>query len=300
MKKFAVELNISISEKDTRNLRNLYTPIIGTEASALYLAFLDYQKFSKNVASYIPFKELEKLLREDSLSLQKSRTKLEAVGLIRTFEKADNVNFLIAMNAPLNVTQFRKNTLLFNLFIDQVDESTFERFEYLERNSKFNKDDFSEVSAKFQDIFDINTKPKSNKIENTLELSNVAKQTVEESIKGMTPVQFVLLITEKKITNAVYSTVSHLQNLGMKQSSINEIINYSFKVNGKVVSNHISVIGNDMVVKEKTTHNEVKAELFAALNSKTTIEAKEEEKKPASKGELLEWDELFDSIGGDL
>ena len=297
MKKFAIEVNNTISPMDMSVLRNLYTPIIGIEATALYSSFIDYQTFSKNVASYFSFKDLQRSMGIKDIELHRSRTKLEAVGLIRSFEKADGVHMIIRVNKPLSIKDFKSNSLLFNECISVIGEEIFERFEYSIKHVAYNKDDFSEVSAKFQDLFDINAvKPKKQVMSNTLEIADASFDSVEEAIKGLPSTQFVHFLTKKRISNSLHSSISHLQNIGLKESSLNEIINYSFNVNGKIVSNHVLTIGSDLVSKNKTTHPEVKEELFVALNSRgSSID--EVETVPVSSGETLEWDELFDSLG---
>ncbi len=299
MKKFVVEFNNDISNQDIKNLRNLYTPIIGIESVALYTAFVDQQSFSKKVASYLPFKEIEKLLKIDALAIEKARMNLEAVGLIRTYEKADNVNFIIAVNSPLKIEQFKQNKLLFNKYMAVVGIEQFERFEYLENNKKYSKDEFKEVSAKFQDLFELGKTSDKKSINNTLEFSNISVQTIEEAIVGLPSAQFVNFLTDKKVSNSLYSNISHLQNVGLQENAINEIVNYSFKVNGKIVANHVFVIGNDLVAKGITSHKEIKAELIEAFGSKTSLDADKQE-TVVNNGESLEWDELFDSLGGDL
>ena len=297
MKKFAIEVNNTISPIDMSVLRNLYTPVIGIEATSLYASFIDYQTFSKSVASYFSFKDLQRSMGMKEIDLHRSRTKLEAVGLIRTFEKADGVHMIIRVNKPLSIQDFKSNSLLFNECISVIGEEIFERFEYSIKHVSYNKDDFSEVSAKFQDLFDINaSKPKKQIISNTLEIADASFDSVEDAIKGLPASQFVHFLTKKRVSNSLHSTISHLQNLGLKENSLNEIINYSFNVNGKVVSNHVLTIGSDLVSKNKTTHIEVKEELFVALNSKSS-NIEEAEAAPKATGETLEWDELFDSLG---
>ena len=288
MKKFAIEVNKTISPMDMPVLRNLYTPIIGVEATALYSSFIDYHSFSKNVASYFSFKDLQKSMGMKEIDLHRSRMKLEAVGLIRTFEKADGIHMIIRVNKPLSIVDFKSNSLLFNECISVIGEEIFERFEYSIKHVAYNKDDFSEVSAKFQDLFDINaTKAKKPSITNTLEIADVSFDSIDDAIKGLPSSQFVNFLTKKRISNSLHSTISHLQNIGLKENSLNEIINYSFNVNGKVVSNHVLTIGSDLVSKDKTTHSEIKEELFVALNSKGSgIE--EAEVAPAPTGEVLE------------
>ena len=300
MNKFAIETKIIITPADMSYVRNLYMPLVGVESVALFQAFVDYNAFSQNTISYFAFKDLEKLLDIKSIDLHKSRMKLEAVGLIRTFEKADGVNAIIRINKPLSVSEFKMNKLLFNQSINVIGEEAFERFEYANKQTEYNKDDFSEVSAKYQDLFDINATKKKTVTANTLEFETPSMDTVEDAIKGLPSAQFVYFLTNKKISNSVHSSISHLQNIGLKDGSLNEIINYSFNVNGKVVSNHVLTIGNDFVLKNKVTHKEIKDELFVAFNSKTSQidEPTVKEQEPTiNSGETLEWDELFDSLG---
>ncbi len=92
--KFTVEKNTDIINNDLKTLRNLYTPIIGTNSTCLYELFLDYSNLNNQIITYFPIKDVESTLGLSSDEVKMARKKLEAVGLIRTYEKADNYHFI--------------------------------------------------------------------------------------------------------------------------------------------------------------------------------------------------------------
>ncbi|WKX02699.1 hypothetical protein [Candidatus Mycoplasma mahonii] len=294
--KFSTELKTNMDDNNLIILRNLYSPVIGIHAVSLYQLLIDYNNFSQNGISFFSFKDIQNTLGINEVEVVQARRKLEAVGLIRTYEKADNKHQIITINSPISVANFKKNKLLFNNCIKVIGDESFERVQYLMKNRILNKEEFYEVSVKFQDLFEIDDIEKKKQLI-TDEMISPTIESVSDAIIGLPPSQFAYFLTKRKSPHSLVANILHMQNIGLSESSINEIINYSFNVNGKIVANHILVIANDLFKKDKITHQEIKDELLAAIHSKITANSDEDKQITESSGEILEWDDLFDSLG---
>lgn len=298
---FITELKTNISNNDFLVLRTLYTPVIGKDAVMLFSLFFDYYNLSKNNNSFFSFNDLALTLglTEDELHIE--RKKLEAVGLIRTFEKADNVHFIIRINQPLEASQFRANQLLFKSAIAKIGELMFERIEFSTKTKQLAKDDYQEVSAKYQDIFAIEEQPET-KITSTLEMVLPSVKSKEEAISGLTSAQFIFFLTGAKVSPSQLTIIQNIQNNGFSSKSVNLIIDYSYEVNDNIVGNHIKKIAEDLLTKDLRDSQSIEKELIAARNSKKATIVKSPIASLESNDEMsnANWDDLFKSLGGGL
>ena len=292
---FITELKSPIELKDFSIIRNLYQPIIGTESVALYGLLVDYHEMSKYQKTFYSFAELISNLKLSISAFELSRKKLESVGLIRSFEKADGNNFIIMINKPMTPEDFRKNSLLYKLLIKEVGDLAFERFEFSSREDRMSKDEFSEVTVKFTDVFNIPNEDKRN----TLEFKIPHNLNRDDALKSLAPLQFANFLENKKPSPSMLVLTQDMQNNGLSTESINHIFNYSFEVNGKIVQEHVKVIFKDLIKKNVKSPEEIKSELRVALLNRGThvtgsiINDIEEEVNEID----ATWDEIFNSVG---
>ena len=295
---FLTECKKDLSNNDYSFLRSLYLPIIGSESIILYSLLNDYYSTYKNNPTYIELNDLSKIM---DITLEKIFTlkkQLEAVGLIRTFKKEKNNHFIFLINPPLKPKDFRNNSLLYKAAISKIGEVIFERIYFHNQNKEIKKDYFQEVTTKYQDMFDIEEKV-SKKI---IETPDIIKfENKEEAIKNLSSIEFISFISNKKSSPSQSSMIQRIQELGLSFNSINEIIDYSFEKNNKIVSNHIEVIAKDLITKNITSSFLIKAELKEAKSSMHKTSKKPKIKKIIEVNNTSNnnsWNEILNSLGG--
>ena len=301
---FVTEKNAEILHDDFLSLRTLYTPVIGKDAVFLFTLLNDYHYINKTNMHYIPLEDLGKVMDLDWKELLIARKKLEAVGLIRTFEKSSNKHLIMRINKPLTPTAFRNNSLLYKEAMRKIDDIIFERVEFAIKQRTLDKSDFKEVSIKFQDIFSL--KQKEQQSDNTLTMAVPSSTTKEDAIKGLNFAQFIFYITGKKISPSQLSVLSTIQNSGLSNKSINIIVDYSFNKNGRIVTNHIKKIAEDLISKGVSTADAIYNELNyvrenVAQEAKETIElqqAVDKVRTQESETTVTDWEDMFESLGG--
>lgn len=263
---YITEAKQDLTVKHNIALRNLYLPIIGMEAITIYSLLCDSHYMNKANPSYTPLEDLTNTSRINILDFMTAKSKLEAVGLIRTFENANNTHFLFILNPPLLPEEFRNNNTLYSDTIKQVGEVVFERIYFSTRETRIKKDNFKEITSKYHDVFEI----KTNKF-TTLEIPMVNFANKVEAIKGTNSSQFIKYISGEKVSPTQLRLIQRLNNSGLSSQSMNEIIDYTYEINGKVVSNHIETIANDMISKNITNPNDIRVEMNnAKKNNKPT------------------------------
>lgn len=297
-KLFVIEKKDTFSPKDGLYLRNLYQPLISNQATMLYELFLDYYYLNKTYKTYFHLKDLTIVLGISHQELIKEKQKLEAVGLIRTFAKSDNEHFIIAINKPLSIDKFVKNSLLYKALIAKIGEEMFERIAFAFKKPQLDKASFNEVTTKFQEVFSV---PTINEESNTtLELSLPFVKSKDEAIKSLTSGQFFSYLTTHKPSYSFLKTINEIQQLGFASYAINLMIDYSFEVNGKVVNNHIKKIAKSLYSKELIGFEVIKSDLANAKRHKLgykDIIFDAIDQKNAIISEAENWDFFVNNVG---
>lgn len=298
---YVSELKEDLSSADFISLRNLYTPIVGVKSIMLYSLIYDNCIMSKKNKAFRPIETLYTTLDISLKEMNECRLKLEAVGLLRTFERSDSQSYIFKINKPLSPKSFKSNSLLFSRTIEKIGELSFENIYFALKEDMINKDEYNETTIKFQDIFDFNT-PK-NSIENTLEINVASLKNKDEAIKGLLPTQFIYFLTHKKCSPSQVTLFQRLSNTELSSEAINHIIDYSFSINGKIVNKHIEVIANDLINKNIIASIDVQNEMINAKKAPQTLINELCDSEPQinkSSGTAKDWDDIFNSLGGEL
>lgn len=300
---FITEMKNELNAAQRVCLRNLYTPILGSNAIMLYQLLIDYHEFNIGTPSYYLFKDVSKTLRVEESRLMTELIKLESLGLIRKFEKADGIHFIIVINAPLCPNELLRNKILVNHAKKQIGELVFERVIFSLKELVLDKSDFKEITKKYQDVFELEEEPKQI---NTLEMPIPKFNNIDEAIKGLSSSQFIKFISGNKVTPVQLTLVQKLQNSGFASDSINQITKYSYSKNNKIVSRHIEVIAADFVKKNILQAGMIEQELNSAFMNNAITKKQEnysisQESKPKKAvTNDLSWNDIFDSLGGEL
>lgn len=298
---FVTEVKNKITYENYISVRNLYMPIVGMESITLYSILNDYNYINKSNPTYHYIKDISDTMGISLDDLIKAKNKLEAVGLLRTFEKSDNNTFIFLLNPPLKPEYFRKNQMLFQKCVKQIGEVIFERFFFATKTPKMIKDEFKEVTIKYQDVFDITVQSQ----ESTLEIPMVKFKNKKDAIKGLMTAQFVKFISGETVSPSQLALIQRLQNLGISSQSINEIVAYTFEINDRFVSNHIEKIANDMISKGITNPVDIKKELDGARKFQKSHHSDIKQQIVSSSTDAvqetsLSWNDIFDTLGGEL
>lgn len=294
---FITETKNQLTQKHHMALRNLYLPIIGMEATTLYSILNDYNYMNRNNPSYMKLEDIAKTMRISLTEVLVAKTKLEAVGLIRTFQKSDDTHFVFVLNPPLEPVAFKKNVTLYSQAIKQIGDLIFERVYFSTKELMVKKDDFKEVTVKYHDVFDVVADNQT-----TLEIPIVKFKNKQEAIKGLTTPQFVKFLTTEKVTPSQLALFQRLQNSGLSSWSLNEIVDYTYEINGKVVSAHIETIANDLISKSITNPEDIRTEMENAKKGSKPTESNivKPQENISSKADDMAWTDIFESLGGEL
>lgn len=143
-----------IADYDKDTIFNLYQPLIGALACALYMTLLVESKNQKvtSVSTH------EKLLVKSQLTTKEfleARGKLEAIGLLKTYldSPSDEVkSYHYEVYAPKSPASFFENTLLYGMLIKYIGENDANRLKSI-YNETVNDNKGTEISKTFKDVF---------------------------------------------------------------------------------------------------------------------------------------------------
>jgi replication initiation and membrane attachment protein len=157
----------NLNENDRKILSMLYQPIIGFEAISLYLTL-----WSDLDKSYIMSKEfthhhLMMSMRFKLENIVLARQKLEAIGLLKTYSKEENIkSFVYELYAPLNEYDFFNHPILSVVLHNNIGDKEYEKIVNYYKNPKINLKEYKDITTSFNEIFDF--KPLSN-VENFID-----------------------------------------------------------------------------------------------------------------------------------
>lgn len=143
-----------ITEKDKKIISTLYQPIIGFAAVSLYytlISDLDIQEVMSEDLTHHHLITKMQLKLEDIVS---AREKLEAVGLIKTYMKQDNINqYVYLIYSPLSAQEFFNHPILNIVLYNNIGKKEYERLLNCYKIPKINLKDYTDITSSFKDVF---------------------------------------------------------------------------------------------------------------------------------------------------
>lgn len=152
---FSVRLADFISDIDLHLLTLLYQPLIGAKATGLYRSLLSQLPTGMFVSDRHTHQHLSLMLGEDMAELLEARKKLEAIDLLRTYQRKDEQErfFVYELQPPMKPHVFFNDDVLSVFLFNRLGKKGYrairERF-LLER---IDYTAFEEVTQSFSDVF---------------------------------------------------------------------------------------------------------------------------------------------------
>ena len=222
-----------ITDKDKKIITLLYQPIIGYTAVSLYYTLIgDLEKcdvMSEDLTHHHLMANMQLKLEDIIIA----REKLEAIGLLKTYMKKDNVNqYVYLLYSPISVNDFFLHPILNVVLYNNLGKTEYDKVKNYFKVPRFNLKDYEDITSSFDDVF----KPVRSTIEGTNE--DITKRD-SNNIKINKGIDFNLLISsfpEKNInekcfneeTKELINQLSFIYNLdtldmqGLVRNSINE------------------------------------------------------------------------------
>lgn len=278
--KIVVYKKTQLTAEQLKVLTYLYMPIVGKKAYSIYLSFVQLVNFSVGKSLDYDHNFFINLLNISPKELTEVRRRLEAIGLIDSFES--QVNLVLVLNNPLTANVFLANPNLHVLLQKNIpNQETYERIKLLFRTNSF-------ISANYTNITETNLiktfgafDPKKIAVAASC---GIDKTRVPEFISEFDFAKFVEFLSKAKVTflgteleDETYKSklISLALNFELKEEELAKIFIANIKAKKVPTINALKVAISTYCFSEKT-REENASEISNWLNSidvKSLIEA---------------------------
>ena len=143
-----------LSEQDKKKITMLYQPIIGHTAVSLYLTLIDDLEKRELMSDELTHHHLESTMQLRLENIITAREKLEAVGLLKTYVKEENVNnYVYVLYSPLSVSDFFNHPILSVVLYNNLGKKEYEKIINYFKIPKINLKEYQDITASFNSIF---------------------------------------------------------------------------------------------------------------------------------------------------
>ena len=143
-----------ITEQDKRIVSMLYQPIIGFTAISLYYTLLDSLREQEMMSDDFTHHHLMSTMQLKLDDIIIAREKLEAIGLMKTYMKKDNINqYVYCLYSPLQASDFFNHPILNIVLYNNVGKKEYEKLLNCFKIPHVNLKDYEDVTSSFDDVF---------------------------------------------------------------------------------------------------------------------------------------------------
>lgn len=152
--KYKVINKTILSENDKKNLISFYMPIIGCTAVSLYLTLWQDLNYKEEDSNILIHHHLMTLLKESKEVIYQARQSLEAVGLLKTYVKCENVKtFIYELYSPLLPNEFFNHPILNIVLYNNIGSEEYDNLIKLYQKKKYDYSSYIDVTKKMDEVY---------------------------------------------------------------------------------------------------------------------------------------------------
>lgn len=215
---FDVKISSLLADYDRETITNLYQPIIGYTALAVYFTFWSEGKNQK-IISLSSHEQILLRMRIATGEFIEARKVLEAVGLLKTrLEKVREFSiYHYELFAPKTPIKFFNDTLLYGLLIQNIGENEANRIKRIYQTSQ-NESQGEDISSSFNDVFHPNFEDAAflqatNKVSDTIGRRKSKIDTEFSYEKFFDTLSSISQLTDKSFTKNEIKEIERLATL---------------------------------------------------------------------------------------
>ena len=143
-----------ITDKDKQILSTLYQPIIGYTAVSLYNTLITDLDHHEVMSDDLTHHHLMSTMQLKLTDIIIAREKLEAIGLIKTYLKKDNINqYVYVLYSPLNANEFFNHPILNIVLYNNIGKKEYEKLKSYYKVPHINLKDYTDITTSFDEVF---------------------------------------------------------------------------------------------------------------------------------------------------
>lgn len=222
---FVVVNKTVLNDQDRKILTMLYQPIIGSNSISLFFTLWSYLDKLELMSVECTHHHLMMSMRNRLEEIIEAREKLEAIGLIRTYIKKDNINnYIYELYSPLNPYEFLNNPILSVSLYNNVGKVEYEKLKEYFKIPRFNLRDYEDISCNFSDVFEVSNISSFENMTNDLKRVNINKLSLVskidlENVISLIPDEMLNIRSITRDTKDLIYKLSFIYNLDDGQMS---------------------------------------------------------------------------------
>lgn len=146
--KLSIFMQTDLSTSDFKVLTFLYQPLVGIEAYAIYSVFYQLAKSEEELTHRM----LLDILNIKKNDFNKYREKLEALGLLESYEKNNN-EYIYILKPPFTAKQFLTDTFLGTYLESEIGEKNLKYIMEIFKVEKPVTSEFKNITKSFDDLY---------------------------------------------------------------------------------------------------------------------------------------------------
>lgn len=171
-----------ITEQDRRIVSILYQPIIGYTATSLYFTLIDSLNEKDLMSEDLTHHHLMSNMQLKLEDIVIAREKLEAIGLLKTYMKKDNINqYVYCVYSPLQASDFFNHPVLNIVLYNNIGKKEYEKVLNSFKIPTITLRDYEDITSSFDEVFK-SVKGSNLEIEEDLIKKNSNKLGIKKSI----------------------------------------------------------------------------------------------------------------------
>lgn len=143
-----------ITSTNRKIITMLYQPIIGHVATSLYFTLCDDLDKREVMSEELTHYHLMMTMQLKLESIVIAREKLEAIGLLKTFFKKENVNtYVYQLYSPLSAAEFLNHPILNVVLYNNLGKKEYQKVVSYFKIPRINLKDYQEITKQFDEVF---------------------------------------------------------------------------------------------------------------------------------------------------
>ncbi|HEY4554596.1 MAG TPA: replication initiation and membrane attachment family protein [Bacillaceae bacterium] len=150
-----VTMNGVLHDYDRKVITLLYQPLIGAVCTSLYSTLWHAVEDSRLWSEEWNHYHLMNILGLNLEDIYQARLKLEGIGLLKTYirNELEMRTFIYELQPPLSAEQFFTDGMLNIYLYQKLGQSHFQKLKRLFSDKTIDRNDYSEITRSFQDVF---------------------------------------------------------------------------------------------------------------------------------------------------
>lgn len=227
-----IVVNKTILNHDNKVLISLYQPLIGSTAISLYYTLSNYLDYFEYISDEV---EHHSILNNMMISINEfndARKKLEAIGLIKTFQKKGKINsYIYEIYSPISADEFLNNPIFSVSLLTALGQYEYNKIVEMFKIPAIEFKNYENISTHFKDVFEY-----SNNYSREINIENIRKTNTNSiELKTIDINELLALIPDEMLMKkSITKTDVELIN------KLSYVYNYDINIMVELIRNSIN------------------------------------------------------------